>query len=300
MENPQLMPTLMFKPDKALFFGRRFRRFAYIFRRMVPDLDSDLLEGGINVPPTDYIAAGIFVSIFLAIVLFIVSALLIFVALQKGLLNTQLLAMLIILVVVIPVVYLFYFINYPKLQATKRKAKIDEKVVFAIREVMIKVGSGVPIFNALLDIANGDYGIVSAEFKIAVEEIQSGVSQTDALTRLSRRVPSQSLKRAIDILVNAIKSGSDVHGTLALINDMLVKKQQSDMKTYAAELTPLSMVYMLVSVVIPSLGMSVFIILGSIAHFDVVYVMYIIPPFLLIFEVFFMGMVGSRRPAVGV
>jgi len=168
-----------------------------------------------------------------------------------------------------------------------------------MREIMIKVGSGVPVFNAILDVSNGDYGIVSDEFKVAVEEIQSGISQEEALNRLSRRVPSQSLKRAIDILVNAIKSGSDIHGTLSVINDMLVKKQQSDMRTYAAELTPMSMAYMLVSVVLPSLGMSVFVILGSISHFNVIYIIYLLPPFLLTFQVFFMGMVGSRRPAVG-
>ena len=62
----------------------------------------------------------------------------------------------------------------------------------------------------------------------------------------------------------------------------------------------MSLAYMLISVVLPSLGMSVFVILGSIAHFNVLYIIYIIPPFLLVFEIFFMGMVGSRRPAIGV
>ncbi len=294
------MPVIMVSQEKALFFGKKFRRIAFLLRNVSPGLDSSLLEGGINIPGVDYLAAGILISFMLAILLLLVGVLLALVAAQRGLLTTQLLSILSLLVIVVPAVYFVYFANYPKLQAAKRKAGIDEKVVFAIREIMIKVGSGVPIFNALLDVSNGDYGIVSAEFKVAVEEIQSGVSQEEALTRLSRRVPSPSLRRSIDILVNSIKSGSDVHGTLILINDMLIKKQQSDMRTYAAELTPLSMMYMLISVVLPSLGMSVFIILGSIAHFDVLYIIYILPPFLLMFEIFFMGMIGSRRPAVGV
>lgn len=294
------MPTLMFKPEKAIFFGRAFRRFAHPFMGMAPNIGSELLEGGINVPAIDYVATGIFISLFLGGVLLGVSVFLALVALERGLLNPSLLSVFFLMVVIVPVIYFFYFINYPKLRAAKRRAKIDEKVVFAIREVMIKVGSGVPVFNALLDVSNGDYGVVSDEFKVAVEEIQSGLSQEEALTRLGRRVPSQSLRRAIDIIVNAIKSGSDIHGTLSLINEMLVKKQQSDMKAYAAELTPLSMMYMLISVVVPSLGMSVFIILGSITHFNVVFIIYLVPPFLLIFEVFFMGMVGSRRPAIGV
>ncbi len=296
----RIMPSIMVSQEKALFFGRKFRRLAFYLRNISPGIDNSLLEGGINIPGVDYIAAGIFVSLILVIILFAVSALLALVAIHRGLLTGQLTGILVLLVIFVPIIYFVYFVNYPKLQAARRRARIDEKVVFAIREVMIKVGSGVPIFNALLDVSNGDYGVVSAEFKVTVEEIQSGVPQDEALTRLSRRVPSQSLKRSIDILVNSMKSGSDVHGTLTLINDMLIKRQQSDMRSYAAELTPLSMMYMLVSVVLPSLGMSVFIILGSIAHFNVIYVVYIIPPFLVVFEIFFMGMVGSRRPAVGV
>ena len=87
---------------------------------------------------------------------------------------------------------------------------------------------------------------------------------------------------------------------MVLINDMLIQKQQSDMKSYAGELTPMSMGYMLISVVLPSLGMSVFIILGSMAHINVVALIYIIPVILVVFQVFFMGMVSSRRPAIGV
>ncbi|MCL5101252.1 MAG: type II secretion system F family protein [Candidatus Parvarchaeota archaeon] len=299
-DSRRAIPAIIVTPEKALFFGRKFRKLAYSLKNLSPDMDSALLEGGMNIPSLDYISAGIFITILLVVMLVGISAFLTFIAINKGLLTSQFLGVLILLVLVVPFFYLIYFINYPKLQAQKRKARIDEKVVFAIREMMIKVGSGVPIFNAMLDVSNGDYGLVSDEFKIAVEEIQSGLSQEEALNRLSRRVPSQSLRRAIDIIVNAIKSGSDIHGTLSLINDMLIKKQQSDMRTYAAELTPMSLAYMLISVVLPSLGMSVFIILGSIAHFNVLYIIYIIPPFLLIFQVFFMGMVGSRRPAIGV
>ncbi len=296
------LPTVLVSPEKALFFGRRFRKIAAGIKNFSLNVEHSLLEAGINIPAIDYISAGIFVTLLMMAMLFGVSMMLALVAMkQVGALTTQFLGILLVLIFVVPFVYFLYFINYPKLVAEKRKALIDEKVVFAIREVMIKVGSGVPVFNAILDVANGDYGIVSAEFKETVEEIESGISQEQALLRLSARVPSQSLRRAVDILVNAIKSGSDVHGTLELINDMLIKKQQSDMRAYSAELTPLSMAYMLVSVVLPSLGMSVFLILGSLAKtFNTLYIVYLIPPFLLIFEIFFMGMVGNRRPAVGV
>ena len=182
----------------------------------------------------------------------------------------------------------------------KRRSLIETQLIFATRELMIKLKSGVPIFNALLDIAMGDYGLVSSEFKIAAEEIESGIPQDIALDNLSRRVPSQSFKRTIDIMLNAMRSGSDLAATLDIINDMLVRKQQSDMQAYAGELTPLSMGYMLIAVVVPSLGMSVFLILGSMAKINVTLFIYFIPALLIMFEVLFIGLVKSRRPAVGV
>lgn len=294
------IPAVMISPEKAMFFGKKVKKFAPSFKGMAPTLKQDLLQAAMDIDDLDYIAAGIIVALVLVGLMAGVSALILLIAIKKNLLTIKIEAILPILIFVVPGVYFLYFLNYPKLQATKRTKLIEEQVVFATREIMIKVGSGVPVFNALLDVANGNYGVVSDEFKQAIEEIESGVPQEDALDHLARRVPSQSLRRTIDIMLNAIKSGSDVAGTLSLINDMLIKKQQSDMKSYAGALTPMSMAYMLISVVMPSLGMSVFIILGSLAHFNTVAIIYIIPPFLLMFQIFFMGMVSNQRPSVGV
>ncbi|MGC8533303.1 MAG: type II secretion system F family protein [Candidatus Parvarchaeum sp.] len=294
------IPAVMISPEKAIFFGKKVKKFAPMFKGMSPTLRQDLLQASMDIDYLDYIAAGIIVTLVLVGLMLGVSALILLIAIKKDLLTIKIEAILPILILVVPGIYFLYFLNYPKLQAVKRTKLIEEQVVFATREIMIKVGSGVPVFNALLDVANGDYGVVSDEFKLAIEEIESGVPQEEALDHLARRVPSQSLRRTIDIMLNAIKSGSDVAGTLTLINDMLIKKQQSDMKSYAGELTPMSMAYMLISVVLPSLGMSVFVILGSLAHFNTVDIMYIIPPFLLMFQIFFMGMVGNRRPSIGV
>ena len=294
------IPSIMISPEKAMFFGKKVKRLAFNLRDIIPSLRQDLLQASMDVDYIDYIAAGIIVTLVLIGLMAGVSALILLIAIKKNLLTIKIEAILPVPVIVVPAVYFLYFLNFPKLQATKRNKLIEEQVVFATREIMIKVGSGVPVFNALLDVANGEYGVVSEEFKLAIEEIESGIPQEVALDHLARRVPSQSLRRAIDIMLNAIKSGSDVAGTLSLINDMLIKKQQSDMKSYAGELTPMSMAYMLISVVVPSLGMSVFVILGSLAHFNTVDIIYIIPPFLLIFQIFFMGMVGNRRPSIGV
>ncbi len=292
------IPVLFFNQDRALFFGRKFRALGAVVLKGSPDIKTRLVEAAMDIDPLDYVSTGIFTAIILAIMMSSMAGLLFVAAIVRGVLNPPLTLILLFMAVGLPSIFLLYFINYPQLQITKRKRQADEKLVFAIRELVIKVGSGVPIFNSLLDISNGDYGLLSEEFRLTVEEIQAGANQETALRNLSKRMPSQSFRRAIDILINAMRAGSDLSGTLALINDMLVKKQQADMAAYASELTPLSLAYMLISVVLPSLGMSVFLVLGSVAKFNVLIVVYLIPMFLIIFQIFFMGLVRSRRPAI--
>ncbi|MGC8699248.1 MAG: type II secretion system F family protein [Candidatus Acidifodinimicrobium sp.] len=295
------IPILLFSQERAFFLARIFRKPAAVVSNKMPNLKRNLLEAGmINLAPIDFISVALLMFVVLLILLVSVFGLVGFLAYKNGILSVQTVYMLALSAIVVPFFYFIYFLGYPKLEAGRRRSLIETQLIFATRELMIKLKSGVPIFNALLDIAMGDYGLVSSEFKIAAEEIESGISQDIALDNLSRRVPSQSFKRTIDIMLNAMRSGSDLAATLDVINDMLVKKQQSDMQAYAGELTPLSMGYMLIAVVVPSLGMSVFLILGSMARINVTLLIYFIPALLIMFEVFFIGLVKSRRPAVGV
>jgi len=112
------MPVIIISPEKALYFGRRFRKFAMSLKNIFPGIDSALLEGGIaNISAVDYISAGIVVSILLAVLLFGVSLFLMLVAMQRGMATSQLTGILLVLVLVVPLIYLVYFINYPKLRA---------------------------------------------------------------------------------------------------------------------------------------------------------------------------------------
>ena len=295
------IPILFFSQERAFFLARVFRDPASVIVRRMQNLKRDLLEAGmVNLAPIDFVSVALLMLVVLLILLIVIFGLVGFLAYRNGILSTQTTYILVLAAVVIPFFYFIYFLQYPKLEESRRRSLVETQLIFATRELMIKLRSGVPIFNALLDIAMGDYGLVSSEFKIAAEEIESGIPQDVALDNLSKRVPSQSFKRTIDIMLNAMRSGSDLAATLDVINDMLVKKQQSDMQAYAGELTPLSMGYMLIAVVVPSLGMSVFMILGSMARINITIFIYLIPPLLIMFEVLFIGLVKSRRPAVGV
>ena len=83
--------------------------------------------------------------------------------------------------------------------------------------------------------------------------------------------------------------------------DTLTKEQIISVKKYSQELNPLTMIYMLVAVILPTMGMTFLIVLTSFSGASIDKIIFIAILFGLgIFQFVFMGIVKSKRPATGV
>ena len=123
------IPAVIISPEKAIFFGKKFKKIAFNFRNIVPTLRQDLLQASMDIDYLDYIAAGIVVTIVLVALLGGVAGLILLIAIKKNLLTFKIEAILPVLIIVVPVVYFFYFLNFPKLQAVKRNKLIEEQII---------------------------------------------------------------------------------------------------------------------------------------------------------------------------
>ena len=111
--------------------------------------------------------------------------------------------------------------------------------------------------------SNGNYGQISDEFKNVIERVRSGTSVIDALEELTVRNPSTYFRRAIWQLLNALKSGSDVGDNISTVIKSLSKEQLIEIRQYQSTLNPLAMMYMMIAVIMPSLGITIAIILST-------------------------------------
>jgi pilus assembly protein TadC len=191
--------------------------------------------------------------------------------------------------------------NYPKVYSGRKTREIEKNLISAMQDMLVQLESGVPIFQIISNIATSDYGFVSSEFRMAVKEINSGVSQVDALENLIKRSNSVYFKRVLWQISNGLRSGSDMSIVMKDSIDNLGKEQAIQIQAYGSKLNPLIMFYMLISVIMPALGITFFTIISSMLGLagNIIQLMYIaIFVFVILIQIMFLGMIKSRRPSL--
>lgn len=176
--------------------------------------------------------------------------------------------------------------------------KLEENLLFAMRHLLIEVRSGISLFEAMVGVSSG-YGEVSSEFKKIVKEINAGKDQTEALNNAAKRNPSLYFRRGLWQLVNAIRGGADIGETLEAITDNFAKKESTEIKEYGQQLNPFTMIYMIVGVILPSLGITFLIILSSFLGINIPKLIF--PAILIglaLFQFFFLGFIKTKRPSI--
>ena len=190
-------------------------------------------------------------------------------------------------------------ISYPKAIVNKRVKDLEKNLLFALRTILVQIRSGIPIFDAFVSIASGNYGQISEEFKLVIDKARSGRPVLDSLEELAVRNPSMYFRRAIWQMVNAMRSGSDIGENLECVIDALSKEQMVQIQQYKSILNPLSMMYMMIAVIIPSLGITVMIILSTfpgMGKFGEKNTFWLLLAGVVMMQFIFMSMIKSKRP----
>jgi archaeal flagellar protein FlaJ len=195
--------------------------------------------------------------------------------------------------------FFIYLIIIPQSIVNRRVKQVERNLLFALRSLLIQIRSGVPIFNAMASIAMGNYGAITEEFKIVVEKVNAGRPVVEVLEELAVRNPSIYFRRALWQLVNSLKSGSDVGKNLEDVIKSLAKEQLVEIGRYKSILNPLSMMYMMVAVIAPSLGITMLIILSFFPGMEKLSNQTIFWGLLggvVFMQFIFLGLIKSKRP----
>lgn len=186
---------------------------------------------------------------------------------------------------------------YPRIIAQRSAGGVEEGLMFALRSLQIQVNSGVSLYDAMANVARSDYGSISQEFEMVVQEINAGVNEATALERLALRTDSAFLKKTVWQLVTNIRAGSPLSTALQSIVNTLTEYQSRSIKGYAAELNMWILLYLLVAAAMPTIGITFMVILSSIGGSDIkpdtIYTT-ILGAFAV--QIVLIGLIGSRAP----
>jgi archaeal flagellar protein FlaJ len=154
------------------------------------------------------------------------------------------------------------FIKYPMDRSTVVGKDIEKDILFAARDLVISMRSGMPLFNAITAVSTG-YGAASLEFAKVVELVQLGSPIEQALDDVSSRSQSRTFKRIMLQATVSLKAGADVVGALQGVVEEVQQERVIELRRYGQRLNALAMFYMLFGVIFPSMGIAVAAILTT-------------------------------------
>ena len=175
------IPLLPFPVEKARRISRRFRGIGESLSHMIPDLDFNLEQSGLDFDSREWMAMAFFTALFYFAILTGPLMLITFAA-KVEIVRAVLISCLVGFS--IGFISLIYIGMYPKLTVKKKVAQVEHFLPYGLHHLLIEVRSGVPLYNSLVSIAQSNYGRFSEEIKRAVNEINTGKSEIMALEML--------------------------------------------------------------------------------------------------------------------
>lgn len=180
----------------------------------------------------------------------------------------------------------------------KRERDVNKEVLFVGRYLLVKLYSGRPLLNAMIETAEGR-GVASKYIKEIVDDIGTGSTIEDALNNAMIYSPSDKLRKILFHINNALQLGIDVTKPLESVLEEITREEELEIKKYGKKLNTLVIFYMLGAVILPSLGVALFIVISSFINLSIgLGDLLIVLSFLVIIQFVFITLFRSIRPMV--
>jgi archaeal flagellar protein FlaJ len=288
------IPLLFIQND---FFSRPFRGIAARIANVFSNVKYDIEQADIDTDIVDYFSK-ILVNIFAFFIFFLSLIFSLNYFIQGQEFKPSILNALLYSFVILSLLFIVY-IRYPKIAAGKKAEQLDRHLIFALKDLMLQISSGVSLYSGLVNVSRSGYGIVSEEFTKISKLVNAGMPIERALESMALKTSSEFFRRTVWQLINTIRAGASVQGALKSIVTDLTIEQTSKIRDYARELNLWSLIYMMFAVAVPTMGATLLVILASFAGAGISKTMFI--AFLGInfaLQYIIIGFVKSRRPIV--
>ncbi len=256
-----------------------------------PTLKTELRIAHLKHTPIEYLNKSIRTALLYSSLLTV----LFFLVLKKAELS---LLLLIPIFIILSLLFFKYSLLTIKAKIRHRERDIDKEVLFVGRYLLVKLYSGRPLLNALIETASSR-GVAAKYVQEIVDDIDTGSTIEDALNNAMIYSPSDKLRRILFHVNNALQLGIDVTKPLESVLQEITKEDELEIKKYGKKLNTLVIFYMLIAVIVPSLGVALSIIVSSFINFAIdLKGLLVFSFFMIVLEFIFMTIFKSIRPIV--
>jgi flagellar protein FlaJ len=201
-----------------------------------------------------------------------------------------------------PVLFLLmfsYFLRLPDVYIARQRREINQELIYAGRFLVVELKSGVLLYDAL-KAASYSYKSIGKYFRAIVSNVDLGTNLEDALVDAIEFTPSEDLRRVLWQMLNAINTGADIADSLTSVVEQITRQQIIEINQYAHKLNPLAMFYMMIAVILPSLGVTLLVVMSSFFPITLDRVILVsLACGLGVLQLAFVAIIKSSRPAVG-
>ena len=252
------IPLMLFPLSSLPTIGARLRGVGLRVFRFYPSIRYDLRNLGIEDPPEHYCAVALLsAAVWALLIAFMVGVAL---SMSEALVLPAKIIIAFLAFLVGTLFFTLLHLAFPRIIARGIAAKIDHELIFAMRDMLIQVNSGIPLFNTLENLGNSSYKHVGPEFRSVATNVKGGSSLIDELESMAIRTQSEYLKKVAWQLVTSIRAGANLSSTIKGIVKLLVDYQFSLFKSFNAELNFIILIYLMIAAVLPTIGTTVMVI----------------------------------------
>jgi pilus assembly protein TadC len=200
--------------------------------------------------------------------------------------------------VLVGLFFFFQFIKSPQVKISKQKREIDKEILFIGKFLIVELKAGVPLYTALHN-AKDHYASTGPVFRKVLHDVDLGKSMEDAITDSIVWCPSEDYRKIMHQVCNSIKTGSDITLSLQTVLEQISRRQMIEVERYGKKLNPIAMFYLMSSVIFPSLGMVMVVVLASFVNFPLnAWALGSIVVLLVMVQAVFYHVITASRPAV--
>jgi Flp pilus assembly protein TadB len=194
-----------------------------------------------------------------------------------------------------------FMIKTPQARAIRSRKNIEAEIISAIRFLILDLKANAPIYHAIQNLTK-NFDETGKYFNDVIAKVQLGSSLENALTEEVEVVPCEDFRVLLWQMISHLQTGADIVSSLETIVKDISEKQRLEFKKYGKKLNALSIFYMIIAIILPTIGFT--LVTAALIFIGVPInesFLYIVLGFWMIFSIMqllFLSMSGANRPVI--
>lgn len=167
----------------------------------------------------------------------------------------------------------------PKMKEKRRKKEIMREFPFVLMQISTQLKAGIGLYDAIKNIANNDYGELSKEFQITLNEIQYESDYVKSFENLSKRCKLEGIDKFSSQVIRTLNNGGNLANTLNALARENSHNTKIKYREYSEKLNALMLVYMFIGVILPVTSFILIIaatmVMGSVIKSEILIILYL-------------------------